>query len=144
VRRPLASAASLVAVALAALAVFPACAETRDVECDGVVTVINGHVDGIAMPHTDDPGKDMAAYAERLREYEAVLASTAVTDAGLAERFAEYTGMVRALREAAEDFARRGKGIDAAAAREIERQFDALEKRESETIVEINEYCGRS
>ena len=105
---------------------------------------INGHIDEVAMPHSTEPDKDMAAYAAHLSDYEALLDKVAVTDPGLAERFSEYAGMVRALREASEDFARRGARVDQASARELESRFNALAKRESTIIFGINEYCGRS
>ena len=125
-------------------AALPACSEARDNECDSVVDAINAHIDAVAMPHTSEPDKDMAAYAGRLADYEVLLDKIAITDPGLAERFGEYAGMVRALREASEDFSRRGSRIDQESARELETRFNALAKRESRIVFGINEYCGRS
>ena len=130
---------------LALAATLGGCAQKRVAECNALILVINGGVQGLekAPKAENDPTgvSDLKAMAERMDKVAGDTASVPVTIAEVKRFSSEYQKMAKDIAKAERDMAAATESRDAAKRAAAEQALDAAVKQEDPLVDSINKFC---
>jgi hypothetical protein len=137
--------AVLVLGVLALAAALGGCGQKRVSECNALILVINGGVQGLEKapkPENDPTGvSELKVMAERMDKVAGDTASVPVTITEVKRFSSEYQKMAKDIAKAARDLAAAAESRDAAKRAAAEQSLDAAVKQEDPLVDAINKFC---